>query len=78
MQQRRDSRVPIFAAPAFLFSWVILNPEAKEFDALLEGRVITVLGLVGAYALSTVAVWAFFLLRRAEEPEVVVVPPNAF
>ncbi|OGO49437.1 MAG: hypothetical protein A2148_08135 [Chloroflexi bacterium RBG_16_68_14] len=58
--------VPVFVIPAFLFSWAILNPEAKEFDALLEGRVITALCLVAAYVAVTVAMWAYFLIRSAE------------
>ena len=51
----------LFAVPAFLFSWVILNPEAESFSALLEGRVVLVFGLVIAYATMTVGIWAYFL-----------------
>jgi hypothetical protein len=54
----------LFAVPAFLFSWVILNPEAESFSALLEGRVILVFGLVLAYASLTVGVWAYFLYTK--------------
>lgn len=58
---------PLFAIPAFLFAWVILNPEAKELDALLEGRVVVALSLVGAFATVTALIWAFFSLRGAGE-----------
>jgi len=54
----------LFAVPAFLFSWVILNPEAESFGALLEGRVVMVFGLVLAYAAMTVGVWAYFLYTK--------------
>ena len=54
----------LFAVPAFLFSWVILNPEAEAFGALLEGRVLLVLGLVAAYAAMTVGVWAYFIFIK--------------
>lgn len=52
---------------AFVFSWVLLNPAAKEFDALLEGRVLMVIGLVTAYAIGVVLIWGYFALqsRRA-------------
>lgn len=56
----------LFGVPAFLFCWVILNPEAKSFDALIEGRVLTAIGLVGAYAIATMALWSFFLLRHRQ------------
>ncbi len=48
---------------AFVFSWVLLNPAAKEFDALLEGRVLMVLGLVVAYAVGVALIWGYFTLR---------------
>jgi hypothetical protein len=51
---------PLFAIPAFLFSWVILNPEAAALDALLQGRVLFVVGAVAAYAATCLAVWAYF------------------
>jgi hypothetical protein len=54
----------IFGIPAFLFAWVILNPEAQEFDALVEGRVLVAVALVGVYALVGVLTWLFFFLRR--------------
>lgn len=49
--------------PLFVFCWALINPEAEEFNALLEGRVLTVIALVGAYAGAAVAVWLFFHLR---------------
>jgi len=55
---------PLFALPAFFFAWVILNPAAKELDALTQDRVIVAMSLVGAYALAAMATWAFFLLRH--------------
>jgi hypothetical protein len=68
---------PLFLIPAFLFSWVLLNPAAKGFDALIEGRVIFALALVGAYVASTVAFWAFFALRdRGEAPAPPPAPPS--
>ena len=54
----------LFIVPAFLFSWVILNPEAESFSALLEGRVLLVFGLVMVYAAMTVGVWAYFLYTK--------------
>ncbi|MCH8161941.1 MAG: hypothetical protein IIB88_08610, partial [Chloroflexi bacterium] len=48
---------------AFVFSWVILNPAATEFDALIEGRVLTAIGLVSAYAIVVIAIWAYFSIR---------------
>ncbi|MCH7578890.1 MAG: hypothetical protein IIB22_01450 [Chloroflexi bacterium] len=48
---------------AFVFSWVILNPAATEFDALIEGRVLTAIGLVSAYAIVVIAIWAYFSFR---------------
>jgi hypothetical protein len=48
---------------AFVFSWVLLNPAAKEFDALIEGRVLTAIGLVSAYAIGVVLIWGYFALR---------------
>jgi hypothetical protein len=53
----------IFGVPAFLFAWAILNPQAQEFDALLEGRVIVALSLVGAYALAAIGTWLYFLVQ---------------
>ncbi len=53
---------------AFVFSWVILNPAAKEFDALIEGRVLTAIGLVSAYAFVVIAIWAYFALRSRSGP----------
>jgi hypothetical protein len=55
---------PLFALPAFFFAWVILNPAAKEMDALTQDRVIVAMSLVGAYALAAIATWAFFFLRH--------------
>lgn len=56
----------LFATPAFLFSWVILNPEAQAFSALLEGRVLFALSVVLAYAALAAGIWLFFL--RASGP----------
>ena len=56
---------------AFFFSWVILNPAATEFDALIEGRVLTAIGLVSAYAFVVIAIWAYFSFRsRPAQPVV--------
>jgi hypothetical protein len=55
---------PLFAIPAFLFAWAILNPAAKDLDAVTSDRVIFALSLVAAYAAVAVAVWAFFLMRH--------------
>jgi hypothetical protein len=55
---------PLFAIPAFLFAWVILNPEAKEMDALAQDRVIVAMALIGAYALIAITTWAFFFMRH--------------
>jgi len=51
----------LFSVPAFLFCWVILNPEAQAFSALLEGRVILAFSLVLAYAALALGTWLFFL-----------------
>ena len=53
---------------AFFFSWVILNPAASEFDALIEGRVLTAIGLVVAYAVVVLAIWAYFTIRARSGP----------
>jgi len=53
---------------AFVFSWVILNPAASEFDALIEGRVLTAIGLVVAYAAVVLAIWTYFNLRARNGP----------
>ncbi len=53
---------------AFVFSWVLLNPAASEFDALMEGRVLTVLGLVAAYAIGVLIVWTYFSFRSRSGP----------
>jgi hypothetical protein len=50
----------LFLVPAFLFFWVILNPKAEAFDAMLEGRVVFVLCLVAAYVAVAVLTWLFF------------------
>jgi hypothetical protein len=60
----------IFGVPAFLFAWAILNPQAQEFDALLEGRVIVAMCLVAAYALAGVALWLYFLVQGGGEEHV--------
>jgi hypothetical protein len=49
--------------PLFIFCWALVNPEAEQFDAVLEGRVITVIALVAAYAAAAVGVWSFFHFR---------------
>ncbi len=54
---------PLFGICAFLFSWVVLNPQAKAFDAVLEGRVIFVACLVAIYAAVATAFWAYFWQR---------------
>ncbi len=57
----------LIGVPAFLFAWVILNPAAKSFDILLEGRVITALSLAAAYSAMTVALWAYFYVRHRRQ-----------
>jgi alpha-tubulin suppressor-like RCC1 family protein len=66
--------LPLFFIPAFLFCWVILNPQAQGFDALIHRRALFAIALVTAYSLVTVLVWAYFAFRgEAEPPE----PPGA-
>ena len=60
----------VFGLPTFLFAWVILNPEAQAFGALLEGRVAMVFGLVIAYSIMTVGVWAYFLITKGSSPPI--------
>jgi hypothetical protein len=55
---------PLFLTPLFFFCWVILNPQAKEFDALLEGRVVFIASLVAIYAAVSGLCWAYFSFRR--------------
>jgi hypothetical protein len=56
-----------FVGLVFLFAWAILNPEAKQFDALLEGRVILAVSVVGAYGVLGVLTWLFFHLSNSGE-----------
>lgn len=56
---------PLFAIPAFLFTWVILNPQAAELDALLQGRVLFIVGVVLAYAAACLSIWAYFHYQQA-------------
>jgi hypothetical protein len=68
---------PLFFVPAFLFAWVIMNPEAEALGALLEGRVLFVSGLVGAYVLVTLAIWLYFYVTErgwSDEPK--ALPPG--
>jgi hypothetical protein len=61
----------MFGTALFFFCWVILNPEAKAFDAMLEGRVIFIASLVAVYAVLAGLFWLFFLLRqRHTEPDI--------
>lgn len=60
--------LPLFAIPAFLFSWVILNPQAQGFDAAIHGRVIFAVSLVAAFTLVTCLVWAYFNFRDGSQP----------
>ena len=55
---------PLFGVAAFLFCWVVLNPQAKAFDAVLEGRVIFIACLVGIYAILATGFWAYFWQRH--------------
>ncbi len=64
--------LPLFAIPAFLFSWVILNPQAQGFDAAIHGRVIFAVSLVTAFTLATCVVWAYFYFRDESQS-----PPDA-
>jgi hypothetical protein len=62
-QRLRWLWLAVAGVAAFVFSWVLLNPAAREFDALIEGRVLTAIGLVGAYALGVALIWAYCYLR---------------
>jgi hypothetical protein len=53
-----------FGVPLFLFCWVILNPAAKSFDAMLTGRVLMVCSVVAAYAAIGVFTWSYFHFRH--------------
>jgi hypothetical protein len=48
---------------AFVFTWALLNPAAKYVDAMIQGRVLTAIGLTVAYAVAVVAIWGYFTLR---------------
>jgi len=54
---------PLFGVSAFLFCWVVLNPQARAFDSLLEGRVVFIACLVAAYAIVAMGFWAYFWQR---------------
>ena len=60
---------PLFLVPAFLFAWVVLNPEAAALDALLKGRVLFIVGVVAAYAVACLSVWAYFHYHAATADE---------
>ena len=66
--------LPLFAIPAFLFSWVVLNPQAAAFDALLTGRVVFVVCLVAIYAAAVFAIWAYFHYRHIRSQERPLLP----
>ncbi len=57
----------LFIVPAFVFSWAILNPAASDFDALIQGRVLTVIGIVGAYTAAVVAIWVYFNFSKFDD-----------
>jgi hypothetical protein len=59
----------IVAVCGFFFFWVILNPQAEAFDAILERRVLFISAIVAAYALAAFLFWLFFRLRPAPAPE---------
>jgi hypothetical protein len=54
----------LFGICLFFFSWAILNPQAKAFDALLEGRVVFVVCMVALYAAVAALIWGYFAFRR--------------
>ena len=54
----------LFLVPAFLFAWVILNPEAEAFSALVQGRVALAFGVAIGYAAMTFGVWVYFLRTK--------------
>ena len=54
----------LFLVPAFLFAWVILNPEAEAFSALVQGRVALAFGVAIAYSAMTFGVWLYFLRTK--------------
>jgi hypothetical protein len=54
----------LFSVSAFLFAWAILNPQTESFEALVEGRVLVAMSLVGVYVLVALSVWAFFFVRK--------------
>ncbi|MEX2159455.1 MAG: FGLLP motif-containing membrane protein, partial [Dehalococcoidia bacterium] len=56
--------LPLFAIPAFLFAWVVLNPQAAALDALLQGRVLFIVCIVAAYGASAVLTWVYFHYRE--------------
>ena len=47
---------------------MVLNPQAKAFDAVLEGRVIFIACLVALYAILATGFWAYFWQRHRLEP----------
>jgi len=55
--------VVIVGVSAFFFCWVILNPQAEAFNALVERRVIFICALVAGYALVAFLFWLFFRVR---------------
>ena len=59
----------LFSVSAFLFAWAILNPETESFEALVEGRVLVAMGMVGVYVLIALSVWAFFFVRKRLDKE---------
>jgi len=54
----------IFGTSAFFFIWAILNPQTQSFEALVEGRMLVAISLVGVYVLLAVSVWGFFFVRK--------------
>jgi hypothetical protein len=65
----------LFAVPAFIFCWAILNPAAREFDALVERRVLVAVGFVAAYAVLAVSVWTYFAIWGQGEGAPQAEPP---
>lgn len=65
---RRIVWLPLFGIPAFLFSWVVLNPQAVALDALLQGRVLFIVCIVATYAASVFVTWAYFHFRSNATP----------
>jgi hypothetical protein len=57
----------IIGVSGVLFCYAILNPEAQAMDAILQGRVIFICILVGAFAACAFLFWLYFRIRDFAE-----------